>query len=74
VQAKDADAGENADIKYSIYHVSNNGKNKFAINETTGDFQVVWRVNAGEQYSVTIQVSLLSYRKFGHKGFSGFTV
>lgn len=56
MQAKDEDAGENAEIKYSLYHVSNNGRSKFDINETTGDFQVVRRVNAGEQYSVTIQV------------------
>ncbi|CAG0925485.1 unnamed protein product, partial [Notodromas monacha] len=37
IQAKDEDEGGNAEVKYSIYHVSNNGKNKFEINETTGD-------------------------------------
>lgn len=36
VEAKDIDEGENAHITYSIYHVSNNGGNKFTIDPSTG--------------------------------------
>lgn len=36
VDAVDIDEGENARITYSIYHVSNNGGNKFTIDPNTG--------------------------------------
>lgn len=36
VEAIDIDEGENARITYSIYHVSNNGGNKFNIDPITG--------------------------------------
>lgn len=36
VEAIDIDEGENARISYSIYHVSNNGGNKFTIDPNTG--------------------------------------
>ncbi|KOB79512.1 Protocadherin-15, partial [Operophtera brumata] len=36
VDAVDIDQGENARITYSIYHVSNNGGNKFTIDPSTG--------------------------------------
>lgn len=57
VQATDNDIGENAEITYSIYHVSNNGNNKFVINPRTGDIETVGKLNAGEQYSLTVQAT-----------------
>ncbi|KRT82261.1 Cadherin, partial [Oryctes borbonicus] len=57
VQATDNDEGENAEITYSIYHVSNNGNNKFVINPKTGDIETVGKLNAGEQYSLTVQAT-----------------
>lgn len=45
-------------VKYSIHHVSNNGKEKFSLNASTGDLTLVGEVEAGEQYSVTLRVSI----------------
>lgn len=36
MEAVDVDEGENARITYAIYHVSNNGGNKFNIDPATG--------------------------------------
>ncbi|CAK1579521.1 unnamed protein product [Parnassius mnemosyne] len=55
VEATDIDEGENARITYSIYHVSNNGGNKFTIDPNTGIISSTGRLQAGEQYSVTIR-------------------
>lgn len=55
--AKDNDAGENAEIQYSIYHVSNKGRDKFSINATTGDLAIVGEVDAGDQYSVMLRAT-----------------
>ncbi|CAG0884506.1 unnamed protein product [Darwinula stevensoni] len=55
VKAVDNDAGQNAAVTYSIYHVSNNGKDKFRMDPDTGNLQVVDRVAAGQQFSVTVQ-------------------
>ncbi|XP_013142177.1 PREDICTED: protocadherin-15, partial [Papilio polytes] len=55
VTATDIDEGENARITYSIYHVSNNGGNKFTIDPNTGIISSTGRLQAGEQYSVTIR-------------------
>lgn len=57
VTAIDNDDGENAKIKYSIYHVSNNGISRFTINEQSGLIETKARVNSGEQYSITVQAS-----------------
>ncbi|XP_055849047.1 cadherin-99C isoform X1 [Episyrphus balteatus] len=57
VTATDNDEGENAVITYSIYHVSNNGINKFAIDERTGKIETRGRTMAGEQYSITVQAA-----------------
>lgn len=57
VTATDNDIGENAIITYSIYHVSNNGASKFMIDEKTGEIETRTRMNAGEQYSITVQAS-----------------
>ncbi|KAG5889476.1 hypothetical protein JTB14_026489 [Gonioctena quinquepunctata] len=57
IQATDNDEDENAIITYSIYHVSNNGNNKFTINPTTGVIETVGKLNAGEQYSLTVQAT-----------------
>lgn len=56
VEATDNDLGTNAKISYSIYHVSNNGQNKFKIDSETGAIEAVGKLNAGEQYSITVQV------------------
>ncbi|KAF7277265.1 hypothetical protein GWI33_008891, partial [Rhynchophorus ferrugineus] len=57
IHATDNDEGKNAEIKYSIYHVSNNGNNKFSINEDTGDISTIGKLNAGDQYSLTVQAT-----------------
>uniref|UniRef100_A0A182XVF3 Cadherin domain-containing protein n=1 Tax=Anopheles stephensi TaxID=30069 RepID=A0A182XVF3_ANOST len=57
VQATDNDAADNAVITYSIFHVSNNGGSKFAIDPSTGEIETRTRLNAGEQYSITVQAS-----------------
>ncbi|KAL6263958.1 hypothetical protein P5V15_004039 [Pogonomyrmex californicus] len=57
VEATDNDEGENAEITYSIYHVSNNGLHKFKIDSKTGVIESVRKLNAGEQYSITVQAN-----------------
>ncbi|CAG9579685.1 unnamed protein product [Danaus chrysippus] len=57
VEATDIDDGENARISYSIYHVSNNGGNKFTIDPNTGVISSTGRLQAGEQYSVTVRAT-----------------
>ncbi|RVE54613.1 hypothetical protein evm_000734 [Chilo suppressalis] len=57
VEATDIDEGENARITYNIYHVSNNGGNKFTIDPNTGVISSTGRLQAGEQYSVTVRAT-----------------
>ncbi|XP_063882361.1 LOW QUALITY PROTEIN: cadherin-99C-like [Scylla paramamosain] len=57
ITAKDIDAGAYAEVEYSIYHVSNNGRDKFSLNATTGELAVVGPVESGEQYSVTLRAT-----------------
>lgn len=57
MEATDNDEGENAEITYSIYHVSNNGLQKFKIDPKTGVIESVRKLNAGEQYSITVQAT-----------------
>ncbi|XP_064535573.1 cadherin-99C [Drosophila montana] len=57
MMATDIDEGANAVVAYSIYHVSNNGMQKFHINEQTGEIQTQGRLLAGEQYSITVQAT-----------------
>ncbi|XP_032596212.1 cadherin-99C isoform X2 [Drosophila grimshawi] len=57
MMATDIDEGPNAVVTYSIYHVSNNGMQKFKINEQTGEIETQGRLLAGEQYSITVQAS-----------------
>ncbi|XP_054267666.1 cadherin-99C-like [Macrosteles quadrilineatus] len=57
VVATDNDLGENAEITYSIYHVSNNGRNRFKIDPQTGAIEAIGKLNAAEQYSITVQAT-----------------
>ncbi|XP_055318314.1 cadherin-99C isoform X2 [Sitodiplosis mosellana] len=57
ITATDNDEGENAVITYSIYHVSNNGMNKFMINEKTGVIETKGKLVSGEHYSITVQAT-----------------
>ncbi|KAG8223913.1 hypothetical protein J437_LFUL001993, partial [Ladona fulva] len=57
VTATDKDLGENAEITYSIYHVSNNGRQKFKIDPHTGVIEASGKLNADEQYSITVQAT-----------------
>lgn len=57
VTAHDNDEGPNAQAIYSIYHVSNNGQNKFTINDRTGEIETRGKLSAGEQYSITVQAT-----------------
>lgn len=59
VVATDNDLGVNAEISYSIYHVSNNGRNKFKIDAQSGAIEAIGKLNAAEQYSITVQVSYI---------------
>nr|CAD7398924.1 unnamed protein product [Timema cristinae] len=56
IEATDDDLGENAKITYSIYHVSNNGRQKFKIDSETGLIETIGKLNAGEQYSITVRI------------------
>lgn len=58
VEATDNDEGENAVVTYSIYHVSNNGRLKFTIDPISGLIETTGKLNAGDQYSITVQVSV----------------
>ncbi|CAB3235908.1 unnamed protein product [Arctia plantaginis] len=57
VEAIDIDEGENARVTYAIYHVSNNGGNKFTIDPNTGVISSTGRLQTGEQYSVTVRAT-----------------
>lgn len=57
MMATDIDEGPNAVVTYSIYHVSNNGIQKFTIDEKTGVIETRGRLLAGEQYSITVQAT-----------------
>lgn len=57
VQATDNDEKDNALITYSLYHVSNNGLNKFIINSKSGIIETTGKLNAGDQYSLTVQAT-----------------
>lgn len=57
IRAIDSDLAENARKWFSIHHVSNNGKERFKINEETGELEALGKFNAGEQFSLTLQVS-----------------
>ncbi|KAK4317592.1 hypothetical protein Pmani_011328 [Petrolisthes manimaculis] len=58
ISAKDNDESENAEVTYSIHHVSSRGgRDKFSINSTTGEVALVGEVSAGEQYSVTLRAT-----------------
>lgn len=57
VHASDNDEGQNAEVTYSIYHVSNNGGSKFTIDSRTGEIETRGKMSAGEQYSITVQAS-----------------
>lgn len=57
VESSDKDSGLNAYITYSIYHVSNDGNNKFEIHPETGELYSVGKLKGGDDYSITIQVT-----------------
>lgn len=57
VVATDNDEGPNAVVTYTIYHVSNNGIQKFTIDRETGEIRTQGRLLAGEQYSITVQAT-----------------
>ncbi|XP_073993428.1 cadherin 99C isoform X1 [Rhodnius prolixus] len=57
VTATDNDLEDNSTLVYSIYHVSNNGRNKFKIDPQSGVIDSVGKLIAGEQYSITVQAT-----------------
>ncbi|KAL1123607.1 hypothetical protein AAG570_002683, partial [Ranatra chinensis] len=57
IVATDNDLGKNAELSYSIYHVSNNGRSKFRIDPHSGVIDAIGKLNAGEQYSITVQAT-----------------
>lgn len=44
-------------LRYSIFHVSNLGKERFRIDSETGQIEAIGKLIAGEQYSLTILVT-----------------
>lgn len=44
------------DLRFRLLKVTNNGKNKFAVNSRTGDVEVMAPVKAGERYSLSVAV------------------
>lgn len=73
VEATDNDLEENALLTYSIYHISNNGRGKFKIDPRSGLITTSGKLNAGDQYSITVQVRelfiafLYNYHGFGYE-------
>ncbi|KAI5749017.1 hypothetical protein M8J76_003987 [Diaphorina citri] len=57
IEATDNDLGVNAEITYSIYHVSNTGLHKFRIDPRSGVIETTGKLIAGEQYSITVQAT-----------------
>ncbi|XP_050534289.1 cadherin-99C isoform X2 [Daktulosphaira vitifoliae] len=57
IKAMDIDEGQNSNITYSLYHVSNQGFNKFYIDPVTGWIESTGRMMAGDQYSITVQAT-----------------
>uniref|UniRef100_A0A8D8MA25 Protocadherin-15 n=2 Tax=Cacopsylla melanoneura TaxID=428564 RepID=A0A8D8MA25_9HEMI len=57
IEATDNDLGVNAEITYSIYHVSNTGLAKFRIEPKSGIIETTGKLIAGEQYSITVQAT-----------------
>jgi len=57
IKAVDNDEGQNANVSYSIYHVSNQGHSKFHIDPITGWIETTGRMMAGDQYSITVQAT-----------------
>lgn len=57
LRALDSDEPENARAIFAILHVSNGGKNRFRVNSQTGELDALGRFVAGEQFSLTVQVS-----------------
>lgn len=55
VQATDND--EDDLITYSLYHVSNNGNDRFKVSPITGRIDAIGKFNAGEQFSLTVQAT-----------------
>ena len=56
-QMKAIDIDEDDSIRYRIIHVSNGGKRTFYVNPSTGQVEVMSRVEAGESYRLTIQAT-----------------
>ncbi|XP_074596173.1 cadherin 99C isoform X2 [Brevipalpus obovatus] len=57
IEAKDLDESDQGKLIYSIYHVSNNGRERFRIDPDSGQIEAIGKLTAGEQYSLTIQVT-----------------
>lgn len=57
IKATDIDEGQNANVSYSINHVSNQGHSKFHIDPSTGWIETTGRMMAGDQYSITVQAT-----------------
>lgn len=50
IKGRDLDEGDAGKLVYTIYHVSNNGKDKFRIDPQSGELEAVGKLYAGEQY------------------------
>lgn len=58
IQADDRDIlPRNTRNAFSLLHVSNGGRDRFRLDETTGELRALGKFLAGEQFSLTVQVS-----------------
>lgn len=63
IQAVDHDLEqENWHFHFNLLHVSNGGRDRFRLNESSGELRALGKFVAGEQFSLTIQVSDLRSR------------
>jgi protocadherin-15 len=57
IEALDKDLPENSRMHFSIQHVSNMGSHRFRIDEESGRIEALGKFQAGEQFSLTVQVA-----------------
>lgn len=58
IQVEDRDSSaENTRASFHLLHVSNGGRDRFRLDESSGELRALGKFIAGEQFSLTVQVS-----------------
>lgn len=55
MKATDKDSGRFGEVRYSITSVTNNGRNRFTIDATSGEIRTAGAMNAGASYVVVVE-------------------